>query len=80
MRKRALRVLLGTGYVVLLTALLFYQAGVFGARRERAVAVSGTLALGVALAVVLALYVRVSDRIAESGKNQKWKERRSKPV
>ena len=71
MRKRALRVLLGTGYVVLLTALLFYQAGVFGARREWAVAVSGTLALGVALAVVLALYVRVSDRIAESGKKSK---------
>lgn len=71
MMKRALRVLLGTGYVVLLTALLFYQAGVFGARREWAVAVSGTLALGVALAVVLALYVRVSDRIAESGQKSK---------
>lgn len=69
MRKRVLRVLIGTGYVVLLTALLLYQAGVFGGRREWAVAVFGTLALGVALAVVLALYLRVSDRIAESEEN-----------
>lgn len=69
MRKRVLRVLIGTGYVVLLTALLLYQAGVFGGRREWAVAVFGTLALGVALAVVLALYLRVSDRIVESEEN-----------
>ncbi len=69
MRKRVLRVLLGTGYVVFLTALLLYQAGVFGWGREWAVAVSGTLALGVALAVVLALYIRVSDRIVDLEKN-----------
>lgn len=65
MRKRVLRALLGTGYVVLLTALLLYQAGVFGGRREWAVAVFGTLALGVALAVVLALYMRVSEKLEE---------------
>lgn len=69
MRKRTLRFLLGAGYVCLLTTLLLYQAGIFGGRRNWAVAVFGTLALGVALAVVLALYIRVSDRIAEAEEN-----------
>lgn len=63
MRKYMLRVLLGTGYVCLLTTLLLYQAGLFGERRE-SVAVLGTLSLGVALAVVLALYLRVNDQIS----------------
>lgn len=66
MRKRTLRALLGAGYVCLLTALLLYQADVFGQRRDWTVAVSGTLVLGVALAVVLALYLRAGDRIVES--------------
>lgn len=69
MRKRALRVLLGTGYVLLLTTLLLYQAGALGGRREWEVAVSGTLLLGVALAVVLALYLRLSDRMKEQGES-----------
>lgn len=68
MRKRLLRVFLGAGYVCLLTTLLLYQADVFGGRREWKAAVLGTLFLGVALAVVLALYLRVTDQIA------KWKE------
>lgn len=65
MKKYVLRLFLGTGYVILLTTLLLYQAGLFGERREWTVAVSGTLVLGVALAVVLALYLRVNDRIRE---------------
>ncbi len=63
MRKRALRLFLGIGYVILLTALLLYQMGVLGRRREWLVAVLGTLFLGVALAVVLTLYIRVNDQI-----------------
>ena len=69
MRKHTLRVLLGAGYVCLLTTLLLYQAGLFGERRE-SVAVFGTLFLGVALAVVLALYLRVSDQIKEELREQ----------
>lgn len=63
MKKRALRWVLGIGYVLLLTALLLYQAGAFGERREWEIAVLGTLFLGVALMVVLLLYIRVSDQI-----------------
>ncbi len=63
MKKRALRWVLGLGYVILLTALLLYQAGAFGGRREWEIAVLGTLFLGVALMVVLLLYIRVNDQI-----------------
>lgn len=70
MRKHTLRVLLGIGYVFLLTALLLYQAGAFGGRREWQIAVLGTLFLGFALAVVLALYIRVSDQIKRQEENQ----------
>lgn len=63
------RVLLGAGYVCLLTTLLLYQAGLFGKRQE-SVAVLGTLFLGVALAVVLALYLRVNDQIREQMREQ----------
>lgn len=63
MKRRALRFFLGFGYVLLLTAMLLYQAGAFGGRRNWAFASFGTLSLGVALAVVLALYVRVNDQI-----------------
>ena len=63
MKKRALRCILGTGYIFLLTTLLLYQAGAFGGRREWQIAVLGTLLLGIALAVVLMLYIRVNDQI-----------------
>lgn len=69
MRKHTLRVLLGMGYVCLLTTLLLYQAGLFGERREL-VTVLGTLSLGIALAVVLALYLRVNDRMKEQKREQ----------
>lgn len=70
MRKHMLRVLLGTCYVCLLTMLLLYQAGLFGERREWTVAVLGTLFLGIALAVVLALYLRVNDQIRKQTREQ----------
>ncbi|MDE5938305.1 MAG: LuxR C-terminal-related transcriptional regulator [Lachnospiraceae bacterium] len=70
MRKHMLRILLGTVYVCLLMTLLLYQAGLFGERREWAVAVLGTLFLGVALAVVLALYLRVNDQIKKQMREQ----------
>lgn len=63
MRKYVLRLLLGVGYVILLTTLLLYQMGALGKRREWTVAVLGTLFLGIALAVVLTLYIRVNDQI-----------------
>ncbi|MDE7199914.1 MAG: LuxR C-terminal-related transcriptional regulator [Lachnospiraceae bacterium] len=63
MRKRTLRCLLGLGYVLLLSTLLLYQTGALGRRREWEVAVLGTLFLGVALAVVLMLYLRVRDQV-----------------
>ena len=63
MKKRAFRCILGTGYIFLLTTLLLYQAGAFGGRREWQIAVLGTLLLGIALAVVLMLYIRVNDQI-----------------
>lgn len=67
MKRNVLRILLGAGYVFLLTILLLYQSGAFGRRREWYVAVLGTLLLGIALAVVLTLYLRVSDQL-------KWRE------
>lgn len=63
MRRRALRLILASGYVLLLTAMLLYQAGAFGGRRDWAVASLGTLLLGTALAVILVLYMRVNDQI-----------------
>ena len=69
MRKHTARVLLGAGYVCLLTTLLLYQAGVLGERRE-SVVVLGTLFLGIALAVVLALYLRVNDRMKGQKREQ----------
>ena len=70
MRKRALRLLLGAGYVVFLTILLLYQMGALGGRREWTVAVMGTLFLGVALAVVLMLYLRVNDQMKHRDENR----------
>lgn len=69
MKKRALRLLLGAGYVILLICLLLYQAGALGERREWRVATLTTLFLGVALAVVLALYFRASDQIRKQEQN-----------
>lgn len=68
MKRRALRFFLGVGYVLLLTAMLLYQAGAFGGRRNWALASLCTLFLGVALAVVLTLYVRVNDRIRKDSR------------
>lgn len=67
MKRRALRFFLGVGYVLLLTVMLLYQGGAFGGRRNWALASLCTLFLGVALAVVLALYVRVNDQIRKDG-------------
>lgn len=67
MRRRALRCILALGYVLLLTVMLLYQAGIFGGRRNWVLASLGTLFLGVALAVVLALYMRVNDQIRKEG-------------
>lgn len=67
MRRRALRFVLGLGYVLLLTSMLLYQAGAFGGRRSWGIAALTTLVLGVALAVVLALYVRVSEQVRKEG-------------
>lgn len=70
MKKRALRLLLGAGYAILLTYLLLYQAGALGERREWRVAALTTLFLGVALAVVLALYLRVIDQIRRQAQTE----------
>lgn len=70
MRKHTSRILLGTGYVCLLTVLLLYQAGLFGERREWGIATLTTLLLGVALAVVMLLYLRVSDQIRRQEQNR----------
>lgn len=80
MRKQTLRVLLGVCYMCLLTTLLLYQAGVFGGRRVWTVAVLGTLFLGVSLAVVLALYLRVTDQIAKSKENPGTNQTERKPA
>lgn len=69
MKKRALRLLLGAGYAILLTFLFLYQAGALGERREWWVAALTTLFLGVALAVVLVLYLRVGDQIRQQEQN-----------
>lgn len=63
MGKQALRWLLGAGYVILVTLLLLYQMGVIGKTRNSFPAVLGTLILGIALAVVLVLYMRVTDQL-----------------
>lgn len=69
MRKHVLRLLFGTGYVILLTTLLLYQAGALGGRQEWEISVLATLFLGIALAVVLTLYLRVRDQMKVSGKS-----------
>ena len=68
MGKQALRWLLGAGYVVLVTLLLLYQMGAVGKMRNSVIAALGTLLLGAALAVVLVLYIRLTDQIKDSGK------------
>lgn len=68
MGKQALRWLFGTGYVVLVTLLLLYQMGAMGEMRNSVIAALGTLLLGVALAVVLVLYIRVTDQMKDLGK------------
>ena len=59
MGKQALRWLFGAGYVVLVTLLLLYQMGVIGKTRDSFITVLGTLLLGIALAVVLVLYMQI---------------------
>lgn len=68
MGKQALRWLLGAGYIVLVTLLLLYQMGMMGERKNSVVSVLGTLSLGIALAVVLVLYIRVTDQMKGQGK------------
>ena len=68
MGKQALRWLLGVGYVVLVTLLLLYQMGVVGKPGNTVIVVLGTLLLGIALAVVLVLYIRVTDQMKEQDK------------
>ena len=64
--------------MMLLTAMLLYQAGAFGSRRNWALASLCTLFLGVALAVVLALYVRVNDQIRkDSGRIRQEEENKT---
>ncbi len=63
MGKRALRWLLGVCYVVLVTLLLLYQTGMVGKTRNSVIGALGTLFLGIALAVVLVLYIRVTDQM-----------------
>lgn len=73
MGKQALRRLLGAGYVVLVTLLLLYQMGVVGKSRNTVIIVLGTLLLGIALAVVLVQYIRVTDQMkgqTAEGKNE----------
>lgn len=67
MKKQALRWLLGAGYVVLVTLLLLYQMGMIGKTRNSFPAVLGTLILGIALAIVLVLYMRVTDQLKGQG-------------
>lgn len=67
MGRQALRWLLGAGYVILVTLLLLYQMGVMGEMRNSVISVLGTLFLGIALAIVLVLYIRVTDRVKEQG-------------
>lgn len=64
MKKQALRrFLLGLGYVALVILLLLYQLGMFKTAANPGIAVLGTFILGCALAVVLVLYIRVTDQI-----------------
>lgn len=71
MKKRALRLILGAGYVALLTFLLLYQSGALGERREWGIATLTTLFLGVSLAAVLLLYLRVNDQVRRQGERQR---------
>ncbi len=71
MGKQALRRLLGAGYVVLVTLLLLYQMGVVGKPGNTVIVVLGTLLLGIALAVVLVLYIRVTDQMKEQAAEAK---------
>lgn len=68
MGKQALRCLLGAGYVALVTLLLLYQMGVIGKTKNTFFAVLGTLLLGIALAVVLVMYMRVTDQLKTQAK------------
>lgn len=65
MNRQVLRFVLGLGYVVLVTCLLLVQTGTANGTGSRGIAMLEILLLGIPLAVVLILYIRVSEKIRE---------------
>ncbi len=65
MSRQVLRFVLGLGYVVLVTCLLLIQTGTANGTGNREIAMLEILLLGIPLAVVLILYIRVSEKIRE---------------
>lgn len=63
MKKQMLRSVLGLGYVILVTLLLLIQAGVGTETANRCIALGEILLLGIPLAIVLVLYIRLTRQI-----------------
>lgn len=63
MKKRALKSALGLGYVILVMLLLLVQAGAGAETANRWIVLGEVLLLGLPLAVVLLLYIRLTEQI-----------------
>lgn len=63
MKRQVLRLALGLGYVALVTLILLVQAGAGAESADRWIVFGEILLLGIPLAVVLILYVRLTDQM-----------------
>lgn len=65
MKKQVLRSALGLGYVILVSLLLLIQAGAGAGTEDRWIVLGEILLLGIPLAVVLILYIRLTNQIEQ---------------
>lgn len=65
MKRRVLRLALGLGYVILVTLLLLIQAGAGVGTGDRWIVLGEILLLGIPLAIVLILYIRLTNQIEQ---------------
>lgn len=65
MKRQVLRSALGLGYVILVTLLLLIQAGAGAGTGDRWIVLGEILLLGIPLAIVLILYIRLTNQIEQ---------------
>lgn len=65
MKRQVLRLALGLGYVILVTLLLLIQAGAGAGTGDKWIVLGEILLLGIPLAIVLMLYIRLTNQIEQ---------------